>query len=184
MHASPCRPRRKREKGIVSTWCISWSWKEGGRCGFASAPIAGTNKSGGDFYPCMYRWCYRGGDVDAHSEYKPLLIQNDMTQAPFLPLLQAHWFSNSPVWCLLHEHWPTYSAYGWERLNRTPELRTAAVEMDAAQIKANREGFTFTTPSARLQWGSCRNYKWNIFGWKVQTLGTWLRQRRELKWWY
>lgn len=51
----------------------------------------------------------------------------------------------------MQEHWPTYSAYGWERLNRTPELRTAAVEMDAAQIKANREGFTFTTPNARLQ---------------------------------
>lgn len=26
-------------------------------------------------------------EVDAHGEYKPLLIQNDMTQAPFLPLL-------------------------------------------------------------------------------------------------
>ena len=25
--------------------------------------------------------------VDAHSGYKPLLMQNDMTQAPFLPLL-------------------------------------------------------------------------------------------------
>ena len=50
-------------------------------------------------------------------------------------------------------------SYGWERLNRTPELRTAAVEMDAAQIKANREGFTFTTVNVRLQRAFCRVHK-------------------------
>lgn len=62
-----------------------------------SAPIAVTNKSGGDFSPCMYGGCIEEEEeVDAHSEYKPLLIQNDMTQAPFLPLLQAYWFYNSP----------------------------------------------------------------------------------------
>lgn len=71
----------------------------GGECDFISAPIAAANKSGGDFPRRMYGGGIEEEEeevvVDAHSKYKPLLIQNDMTQAPFLPLLQAYWFYNS-----------------------------------------------------------------------------------------
>lgn len=106
-------------------------------------------KSGGDFYSVAEEEA-----VDAHRECKPLLIRNDTTQArppPPLPLSQAYWFYNGlcDVCCKSTGLHTAHTA--GKRLNRTPELRAAAVEMDAAQIKANREGFTFTTLGARLQ---------------------------------
>ena len=52
-----------------------------------SALITVTNKSEGDFPPCIYGGGIKEAEVDAHSEYKSLLIQNYITQAPFPPLL-------------------------------------------------------------------------------------------------
>ena len=73
-------------EAFVSTLCIFLVVEGSGLdVGWFPLPIAATNKSGwGHVSPCMYGGDMEEAGLDAHSESKSLLIQNDITQAPFL----------------------------------------------------------------------------------------------------